>query len=39
MVVIQIKKSDTDTFLHETTCATSNDELIRELVSAEASRM
>lgn len=32
MVVIQVKKSDADSFLYETTCATSNDELIRELV-------
>jgi len=31
MVVIQIKKSDTDSFLYETTCETSNDTLIREL--------
>lgn len=32
MVVIQIKSSEHDTFLYETTCDTSNDQLIRELV-------
>ena len=34
MVVIHIKRSDTEQFLFETTCATSNDQLIRDLVSA-----
>ncbi len=33
MVVFQIKKSDTDTFLFEATCDTSNDKLIRDLVT------
>jgi hypothetical protein len=33
MVVIQIKASTEDTFLYETTCSTTNDELIKELVS------
>ena len=33
MVVIQVKKADGDTFLYETTCGTSNDTLIKELVS------
>jgi len=32
MVVIHVKRSDKDEFLYETTCATSNDTLIRELV-------
>lgn len=32
MVVIHVKKTDTESFLYETTCATSNDTLIRELV-------
>ena len=32
MVVIHVKKGDKDSFLYETTCATSNDTLIRELV-------
>ena len=31
-MVIHIKRSDTEQFLFETTCATSNDELIRHLV-------
>ena len=33
MVVLHIKKSENDGFLYETTCDTSNDTLIRELVS------
>ena len=33
MVVLHIKKSEADGFLYETTCDTSNDTLIRELVS------
>ncbi len=33
MVVIHVKRSDTEQFLFETTCATGNDELIRALVS------
>lgn len=33
MVLIHIKKTDTDQFLYETTCATPNDQLIRELVA------
>jgi cilia- and flagella-associated protein 298 len=32
MVVIHIKRGDSDGFLYETTCATGNDSLIRELV-------
>lgn len=32
MVVLQVKRGDTDGFLFETTCDTSNDALIRELV-------
>ena len=32
MVVIEIKKSDTDSFLYETTCNTTNDELVRDIV-------
>lgn len=32
MVLIHIKRTDTDQFLFETTIAASNDELIRELV-------
>ena len=32
MVVIQIKTSDADSFLYETTCDTSNDTLIRDIV-------
>lgn len=32
MVVIQIKNSDDDSFLYETTCACSNDALVRDLV-------
>ena len=32
MVVIHVKKSDSESFLYETTCATTNDALIRELV-------
>lgn len=32
MVVIQIKNGDHDTFLYETTCATTNDDLVRQLV-------
>ena len=31
MVVIQIKTSDQDSFLYETTCDTSNDQLVREI--------
>lgn len=33
MVVIHIKRGDTDGFLFETSCSTSNDTLIRELVA------
>ena len=33
MVVIHIKRGDTDGFLYETSCAVSNDTLIRELVA------
>lgn len=32
MVVIQIKTSDSDSFLFETTCDTSNDSLLRDIV-------
>ncbi|RYH32007.1 hypothetical protein EON65_01450 [archaeon] len=32
MVVIQIKGSEDNTFLYETTCETTNDELVRDLV-------
>jgi cilia- and flagella-associated protein 298 len=32
MVVIQIKSSDADTFLYETTCDTPSDTLVREIV-------
>lgn len=32
MVVIQIKTGDSDSFLFETTCSTSNDAMIREVV-------
>lgn len=32
MVVIQIKSSDQDTFLYETTCDTTNDTLVRNIV-------
>ena len=32
MVVVEIKRSDTDVWLFNTTCATSNDALIRALV-------
>ena len=32
MVVIQIKNGD-DTFLYETTCATTNDALVRDIVN------
>lgn len=32
MVVIQIKTSDQDSFLYETTCDTTNDNLVREIV-------
>jgi cilia- and flagella-associated protein 298 len=32
MVVINVKKGDNDSFLYETTCDTSNDTLIRDLV-------
>ncbi len=32
MVVIQIKNSDDDSFLYETTCVCSNDALVRDLV-------
>lgn len=32
MVVIQIKNSEHDSFLYETTCATTNDALVRDLV-------
>jgi len=32
MVVIVVKRSDSEQFLHETTCGTANDELIRTLV-------
>jgi hypothetical protein len=32
MVVIQIKNSEDDSFLYETTCATANDALVRDLV-------
>lgn len=31
MVVIQIKTSDQDSFLYETTCDTTNDSLVREI--------
>lgn len=33
MVVIQIKNSENQTFLYETTCETSNDALLRDLVN------
>lgn len=33
MVVIQIKTSDSDSFLFETTCDTSNDSLLRDIVN------
>lgn len=33
MVVIHIKNSETDTFLYETTTATKNDDLIRDIVN------
>ncbi len=33
MVVIQIKNSDTETFLYETNCDTTNDALLRDLVA------
>ena len=33
MVVIQIKTSDSDSFLYETTCDTSNDAVIRDIVN------
>lgn len=33
MVVINIKRGDEDGFLYETTCATTNDALIRDLVT------
>lgn len=33
MVVIQIKNSDKDTFLYETSCNISNDQLLRDLVN------
>lgn len=32
MVVIHVKQSDADSFLYETTCSTSNDEMIRDVV-------
>ncbi len=32
MVVFQIKKGDGDTFLYETSCETSSDEAVREMV-------
>ena len=32
MVVIQIKSGETDSFLYETCCDTSNDTVVRELV-------
>lgn len=32
MVVIQIKTSESDSFLYETTCSTSNDALVRDIV-------
>ena len=32
MVVIQIKNTDQDTFLYETTCDTLNDDLVRDIV-------
>jgi hypothetical protein len=31
MVVIQVKVSDNEAFLYETTCATTNDDLVREI--------
>ena len=34
MVVILLKNGEHDTFLYETTCSTSNDSWIRELVSS-----
>ena len=33
MVVIHIKRSESDGFLYETSCETSNDTIIREIVS------
>lgn len=33
MVVIQIKTSESDSFLYETTCDTSNDTLVRDIVN------
>ena len=33
MVVIQIKTSESDSFLYETTCDTSNDALVRDIVN------
>ena len=33
MVVIQIKTSESDSFLYETTCDTSNDSLVRDIVN------
>eukprot|EP01038_Epipyxis_sp_PR26KG_P005406 gene5406-7493_t len=33
MVVLQIKNSDSDSFLYETTCDTNNDAMIRDLVA------
>jgi hypothetical protein len=32
MVVIQIKQGENDSFLYETTCSTSNDFMIRDIV-------
>lgn len=32
MVVIQIKNSEDDSFLYETTCSTTNDALVRDLI-------
>ena len=39
MVVIHIKRTESDQFLYETTCATSNDNLIRDLVKISNSRI
>lgn len=36
MVVIQVKRSDTDVFLVESTITESNDALVRRLVSAKS---
>lgn len=33
MVVIQIKSSETDSFLYETSCDTSNDALLQDIVN------